>query len=195
MIYKFNKKIINTNSVDQAFSNSNYIGYILPDGSLYRCKNHNVSNIDTVLKLYLTILISNYDDKNKLLDKPIDNKLLLIVVNYLNNASYEKIVALSNFINNNNLFFSDIAVQLFGCHMITRFSKRIVTSEVDHSCFYDYLLHDYYIDNVDKIIYDEVKKEYHYYKDIHNNDELYEEIKRIKNDVKEEEIELFCKGK
>ncbi len=190
MTYKYEETVVNINSMV-----NNYIGYILPDGSLYRCKNHNVSNVYTVLKMYLSILKTNYKDKDEILSSPVSDKLLLLVIKFLKNASYDKIVALSNFIETSSIGFSDLTVELFGCHLIARRAKTIVTCEVDHSCFFNYLLHDFRIDNVDKIIYDEEKKEYVYYHDIHDNRHVYEEISEIKEEVKENEIELFYKVK
>ena len=47
MIYKFDKRILD-NYIKKKKPDEKFYGYILPDGSLYKVKDHNVSNIASV---------------------------------------------------------------------------------------------------------------------------------------------------
>lgn len=193
MIYNFEKEIVNKKDVMHFYDKNNFVGYILPDGSIYKCKNHNVSNVDTVLTMFLMILKDNYADKEKILSIETSDKLLQIIIRFLKKASNEKIVALLQFIKDNNLVVSDLIVSLFGCHLITRLDRTILTSETNHTLFFNYLLNDFTIHTIDKIIYDSVKKEYKYFKQNDRNDYLYDEVKYIKESVCNDDIALFYK--
>ncbi len=195
MVYKYEEKIVNRNNIDNFYNKNSFVGYILPNGEIYQCKEHNISNIDTVLRMDLDLLIKNYNDKDKILDNDSNDILMKIIVSYLNKLSQEQIVALNNFINKNNLFVSDLIVQLFGCHLVTRLNKLIITSEIDHSLFFDYLLNDFKINTIDKMIYDKDNKEYKFIHGIDRNEYLYDEIDKIKKGINNDEVELFYRGK
>ena len=113
----------------------------------------------------------------------------------LKNMSHEMIHALKDYIEKNKLFLSDVLVSFFGCHLVTRLHKEILTSESNHACFFNYLLNDFKITTVGKLIYDEEKKEFKYVVATERNDSLYDEIKQIKEEVKANEINLFYKGR
>lgn len=195
MVYKYEKEIVNTKSIDHFYDKNNFVGYILPDGSIYQCVEHNVSNVDTVLRMYLQILKDHYGDKEELLKKGTTDKLLKLVINYLKNATYFEIMALSKFISEHNLFVSDVIVQLLGCHLVTRLDKTIVTSEVNHKCFFNYLLNDFTIRTVDKMVYDPDLHAYKFVAGLDRNEYLYDEVEKLKKEVKEEERELFYRTK
>ena len=194
MVYKFDKRVVNYSKVDHFYDKNNFVGYILPNGEIYPCKNHNVSNVKTVLEMSIELLKRNFNDKKSIIDNSSHDKLLNIVINYLNKATYDEILALSKFMDK-NLYISDIIVQLFGCHLITRLNKTIITSEINHDCFFDYLLNDYKIFTIDKIIYDKDKKEYRFVSGKDRNDYLHDEVNEIKKSVKNEELDLFYKGR
>ena len=191
MIYEYNEEIVNRSNVFN--DERNFIGYVLPDGSVFRCQNHNVSNVDSFLKLYLELLDTNFDKKEELIDVETDNKLAMIILKYLKKSTYDQIHALLEFTQKEEITIKDLLVSLFGCHLVTRLKKEILTSEINHRCFYNYLLHDFKVVTIDKIIYDEDKKEYHYIKSNERNDYLYDEIGKIRKEVNEEELDLFHK--
>lgn len=195
MVYKYEKEIVNTKNIDHFYDKNNFVGYILPNGDIYQCIEHNVSNVDTVLRMYLQILKDHYGDKEVLLKKDTTDKLLKLVINYLKNATYFEIVALSKFINEHNLFVSDVIVQLLGCHLVTRLDKTIVTSEINHKCFFNYLLNNFTVRTIDKMVYDPDLHEYKYVTGLDRNEYLYDEVEKLKKEVKEEERELFYRTK
>ncbi len=195
MVYNFEEKVVNKNDVNHFYDKNNFVGYILPDGSIYKCQNHNVSNVDTVLNMYLMLFKDHYSDKDKLLRIETDDKLLKLIVNYLKRASYDEIMALSRFIEENKLLISDLIVSLFGCHLVTRLNRTILTSECNHECFYNYLLNDFTIYNIDKMYYDSKNKVFKYAVSTNRNDYLYDEIENIKRNVDKKDIDLFYKIK
>ncbi len=191
MIYEYNEEVVNRSN--DFNDKRNFVGYILPDGSVFRCKDHNVSNVDSFLKMYLELLDANYDKKEELIDVETDNKLAKIILKYLKNATYEQIHALLEFTKKENITIKDLLVSLFGCHLVTRLKKEILTSEINHQCFYNYLLHDFKIVIIDKLVYDDNTKKYHYIKAKERNDYLYDEIEKIRKEVNENELDLFHK--
>ena len=195
MIYSFENIVVNNSNVNNFYSKSNFVGYLLPNGDIYQCKEHNVSNIYTVLTMDLELLKNHFEDKEKILKNSSSDKLLDLVIKYLNNCTYEKIVALSDFIRHNSLFISDLLVQLFGCHLVTRLNRTILTSEIKHDCFYNYLLNDFSIVTIDKIVFDSDKEKYLFIKGINRNEYLYDEIKNIKENVSDNDIDLFYKSR
>ncbi len=195
MIYEYNKKIVNNDSVVDFYKNKKFIGYILPDGSVFECMEHNISNVETSVKMYLELIDNNYSDKDELLNVDTNNKILQLIIKYLKTMSHEKIHALLEYIKKENLLLSDLLVSYFGCHLITRLKKEIITSETNHQCFYNYLLNDFKITTIDRIVYDENEKSFKRIGFINRNDYLYDEIKKIKNEVSENEIDLFYKTK
>ena len=195
MMYEYDKRIVNQNGVDNFYSKTNFIEYILPNGEIYQCMEHNISNIETVLKMDLDLLMKNYEDKEKILNNESDDKIMEIIINYLNKIPYEQIVALRDFINKNNLFVSDLIVQLFGCHLVTRLNKLILTSEIKHDLFFNYLLNDFKINTIDKIVYDKEMKTYKFMHGFDRNEYLYDEIDKIKKSVNNDEIDLFYKSR
>ena len=195
MVYDFHKEIVNRNDVSHFYNKNNFVGYILPDGSIYQCKNHNVSNAETVISMYLMILNDNYEFKETLMNIETDDKLLQIITKHLIKMSHDEIVALIKFINENNLLVSDLIVSLFGCHLVTRLDKTILTSETNHEYFYNYLLNDFKICMIDKIYYDSNNKTFRFIKSINRNDYLYDEIENIKKMNNVDDIELFYKSR
>ena len=191
MIYEYNDEVVNRSN--DFFDIRNFVGYILPDGSIFKCQNHNISNIDTFLKMYLDLLDSNYEKKDELLNIETDNKLAKVVISYLKKMSYEEIHSFIDFTTNNTLSISDLLVSFFGCHLVTRLKKEILTSEPNHVCFYNYLLHDFKIETIGKLVYDSNSKTYKYITPIVRNDYLYDEIERLKNEIGENDISLFHK--
>ena len=193
MIYEYDKKIVNRS--DTFFDKKNFVGYILPDGSIYQCIEHNIPNIETFLKMYLTLLDSDYEKKEEILNVFTTDKLGQLVINYLKRMSHNEIHALLKFIDESNIIISDLLVNYFGCHLVTRLKKEIITSEVNHQCFYNFLLHDFKIKTIDKIAYNDEKKEFCYIKAMPRNAQLYDEIDNLKKEISEENINLFHKSR
>ena len=193
MVYSYNEEIVNRSNA--FFDEKNFVGYILPDGSIYKCVDHNVSNIETFFNMFLVILDEKYEEKDELLNIQTDDKLARIVLLKLKKMPHDEIAALRKFIDSNNIIISDLIVSLFGCHLITRLKKEIITSEIDHHIFYNYLLHDFKITTINKLKYDSEKKEYYYVKSNERNEYLYDEINKLKNEVSEDEIDLFYKSR
>ena len=114
MIYDYNAKIVNHNKVDDFFNDHSFVGYILPDGTIFKCKDHNVSDANTFLKMYLEILDKDYEKKDELLNTETNNKLSELIVNHLKRMSHDKIHALLELINNSSFSISDLLVCYFG---------------------------------------------------------------------------------
>ena len=133
MVYEFNPKVVNHNNVDSFFNEKNFVGYILPDGSIFKCINHNLTDADAFIRLYLPILDNDYHIKDELLNTNTDNKLTALMAKRLKNMSHEMIHALKDYIEKNKLFLSDVLVSFFGCHLVTRLHKEILTSESNHA--------------------------------------------------------------
>ena len=192
MVYEFNKDVINLGGVNNFSNKYCFVGYILPNGDICRCEKHNVEDVSTILKLFLQLLRDYYDNRDKFLSNDTNSKLIRIVLDYLRRMTYDQVLALSDFLNSNKRDISDILVQLFGCHLVTRLDKKILTSENDHEVFYNYLLNDFNIETIDKIVYNNEKKEYCFVSQKDRNGYLYDEIKAIRNDS-QDDIELFYK--
>ena len=194
MIFEYFGEVVNDgNKIDDFYQKNKFVGFILPNGELYRTKNHNVDGISSFFYMSLHLLINYYDEKNSFLLDTTDDKLGKIVLNYLKKASKEELIALSKFINENHLDFSDLLVQLFGCHLITRLNKEILTSSYDKRCFYNYLLNNFKVYVVDKIVYNQEKEEFCFSNTRDFDIELDSEIKDIQNEVSQEEIDIFMK--
>ncbi len=190
MIYEYDEKVVNHSN--NFFDSNKFVGYILPDGTIYPCKNHNITNVFTFLKMYLELLDVHYNRKNELLNSGTDDKLARVVLDKLKSMSHDEIRALLKF-TKNEIILSDLLVCFFGCHLITRLRRNMITSEANHTSFYNYLLHDFKIDTFPRIVYDESSKEFRYVEAMDRNGYLYDEIDEIKKDVKEEDISLFHK--
>ena len=194
MIFEYFGEVVNDgNKIDDFYQKNKFVGFILLNGELYRTKNHNVDGISSFFYMSLHLLINYYDEKNSFLLDTTDDKLGKIVLNYLKKASKEELIALSKFINENHLDFSDLLVQLFGCHLITRLNKEILTSSYDKRCFYNYLLNNFKVYVVDKIVYNQEKEEFCFSNTRDFDIELDSEIKDIQNEVSQEEIDIFMK--
>lgn len=194
MYFKYcNKFSNNSKNINNFYDVNNFIGYILPNGEIYKVKEHNIESIESILKMNLELLKNSYADKNIFLDKDSSNPIIKLILNYLNNKSYDEIMALKEFIDKYNLDISSILVELFKCHIITRLNKQIITSLGNHECFYNYLLHDYTIYTIDSIFYNNIDKKYCFIKERDENISLLQEINEIKKDVNKEDIELFMK--
>ena len=195
MIYEYNEKIVNRSNI---FNNkNNFVGYILPDGNIYECKEHNVSGVYSAFIMFMDLVEKDFDKKNEILNNAkTSDKLAQLLFYKLKNMSLDEIKAYKRFKPDDySMSISDIIVSFFGCHMVTRSKKQILTSELDHHCFYNYLLHDFTIETIPKIVYDSENKEYFAIEGKNRNDYLYDEINRIKKEISEEEIELFHKTK
>ena len=193
MIYQYNSKVVNTNGVDDFFNKKNFVGYILPDGSIYECKNHNVENVKTFIKMSLFLIKDNYSEREKFLSADTNSPLMRIVSNYIKKTSYKELMALNSFIEQNNLEVSDLLVGLFGCHEITRSNKTILTALSNHEVFYNYLLNGFTVNTVNKIVYDEKNNTFIFKNSLNRNIETYNEIDNIKKDIFPGEEKLFHK--
>ena len=193
MIYQYNSKVVNTNGVDDFFNEKNFVGYILPDGSIYECKNHNVENVKTFIKMSLFLIKDNYSEREKFLSADTNSPLMRIVSNYIKKTSYNELMALNSFIEQNNLEVSDLLVGLFGCHEITRSNKTILTALSNHEVFYNYLLNGFTVNTVNKIVYDEKNNTFIFKNSLNRNIETYNEIDNIKKDIFPGEEKLFHK--
>lgn len=191
MIYEYDEKIVNRS--DEFNNKNNFVGYILPDGSIYESVNHNVSDVYSFFRLYLDILNESYDKKDELLNVDTSNKLANVILKRMKTMSYDEIHALCLFTKQTNFMMCDLLVSFFGCHQVTRKKMQIITSEIIHEPFYNYLLHGFTITTAPKLVFDEEKKEYKYLFGKDQNEYLYDEIKSIRDSVKEEEINLFHK--
>ena len=191
MIYEYYEEIANRSN--NFFDCNNFVGCILPNGKIYACKNHNVSNVATFLKMYLFLLDHEYENKDKILNEETNDELGLLVLNHLKRMSHDEVHAFLKLVNNNTFSISDLLVEYFGCHLVTRLKKEILTSEVNHQCFYNYLLHDFKIVTISKLVYDPKSKDYQTVKSNERNEYLYDDIKKIKNEVDEHDISLFHK--
>lgn len=98
MIYEYNAKVVNTNKLDDFYQKQNFVGYLLPDGTVFSCKNHNEEDADTFLKMGLSLMKINYDEKDLFLNEKTNNPLVKIIQNYLKKVSYEECLALAKFI-------------------------------------------------------------------------------------------------
>jgi len=192
MVYEFNKNVINLGGVNNFNSKYCFIGYILPNGDICRCEKHNVEDVSTILKLFLQLLRDYYDDRDRFLTGETKSKLIKIVINYLRSMSYDQVIALDDFLNSSRRIISDILVQLFGCHLVTRLDKKILTSKNNHEVFYNYLLNDFNVETIDEMVYNNEKKEYCFVSQKDRNGYLYDEIKTIRNDSNDD-IALFYK--
>ena len=190
MIYDYNSRVVNMHN--DFLDEKNFVGYILPNGSIYECKNHNISNISTFLKMYLKLLDMDYNNRKEIFDVDTNDELGKVIIKRLKSLSHDEVHALLEFAES-VIILSDILVGFFGCHMITRLNKTIITSKYNHRCFYNYLLHDFHIDIIPRIIYDVESKKYRYVNSKNRNDYLYDEIKSLKSEVRNSEIELFTK--
>ena len=193
MIYQYNSKVVNTNGVDDFFNKKNFVGYILPDGSIYECKNHNVENVKTFIKMSLFLIKDNYSEREKFISADTNSPLMRIVSNYIKKTSYNELMALNSFIEQNNLEVSDLLVGLFGCHEITRGNKTILTALSNHEVFYNYLLNGFTVNTVNKIVYDEKNNTFIFKNSLNRNIETYNEIDNIKKDIFPGEEKLFHK--
>lgn len=190
MVYKYNPNIVNMSN--DFNDKKNFVGYILPDGSIFPCVEHNVSNVYSFFKLYLDLLDKDYDKRDEILNVETDNKLAKIVLYKLKTMSYDEVHAFNNK-KNESLMGSDFFVSFFGCHLVTRLRKLIITSELNHQCFYNYLLHGFKIMTIPKVMFNQEKKEYQFVSGKDRNEYLYDEIDKIRSEIKDEEIELFHK--
>ncbi len=196
MIYEFNPKIVNRNKPKDFYTGRSFVGYILPNGDIVQFQNHNISDAETSLLMYLDILDNDYANKDKFLNGiETNNKLAQFVINHLKRMSHDEIHALLEYIHASHILLSDLLVYYFGCHLITRLDKEILTSENNYMCFYNYLLNDFKITNVGKLLYDGDNKRFIYVKPMDRNEYLYDEIKRIKNEVGDSQIDLFYKSR
>ena len=188
--YKYHEGIENNGNLDNFFDKNNFVGYILPDGTIYPCEKHNISSMESFFNLIVNNLYFKYDDKEKFLEKSIDDKLFQMLLDFFWKLSKEEAESLYQFTKDNKIDLSNILVSLIGCHLVTRLNKKILTSLSSHEPFYNYLLMGFEIETVPKIIYKD--GEYIFHRDsLYNNDFLYDQINRIKDETKDDERMLF----
>ena len=102
MVYEYNPRIVNQKKIENFYDKSNFVGYILPNGEIFECKEHNVSNAITFLRMYLDILDTDYHKKDEILDSETNNRLLKILQYKLKKMSHDEIHALRVFIHNSS---------------------------------------------------------------------------------------------
>ena len=183
----------NSKDINDFYNKDNIVGYILPNGEIMEVRNHNIESVETVLKMSLDFLENDYANKDKFLDKDSNNPIMQLVINYLNNKDYNELMALKRFINQYNLEIKNLLVGLFGCHIISRLDRQIITASGNHEKFYNYMLHGFKIYTVDSIKYDKSKKEYSFVQEKDSNLELKNNIDEIKKDILDEDIDLLMK--
>ena len=190
--YPYNAKVVNENEVNDFFNKDSFVGYILPDGEIYSCENHNVASLQSFYDMMVELLKNNYTHKDEFLGRETKDPLFLMVADFLYNNRLEDIIKFDNFIHQNNLSISDILVSFFGCHLVTRLNKRILTSSILHYPFYNYILMGFKIDTIPKIIYKDNAFCFHE-GSFYNNDFLMDEIEEINGEITEEEKPLFMR--
>lgn len=193
MTYQYKSEVVNNGDENTFFDKNNFVGYILPDGSIYECKNHNIENVSSFLKMSLDLFKDHYNEREEFIEGDTNSPLIGIVSRYLKRISYDEGMALKDFIKKNNITISDLLVGLFGCHLVTRLNKTILTSASNLDIFYNYMLHDFKINTIDRMVYDEEKKSFVLKKNLGSNIELEQEINQIKKDSYSEERGLFHK--
>ena len=191
MVYNYEEKIVNDGDLKDFFNPNRFVGYILPDGTIYECENHNIATVESVIKLSLQLLIIDFNDRDKFLDYDCKDNLIKVIMKYFRKIKYDEVVALNNYIEKNHVCLSDLLVELFGCHLITRLKKEILTSTSNHYCFYNYLLNGYKINTFNRLAYDEESKEFVQIEPIEENDDLYEEINEVIKYTANEDIKVF----
>ena len=191
MIYEYDENIVNRSN--DFYDKNKFVGYILPDGSIFKWVNHNVTDVYSFFRLYLALLNDSYEKKDEILDINTNNKLADVVLKKLKSLSYDEVHALYLLDKKDYLNASELFVCYFGCHLVTRLKKIIITSEINHRPFYNYLLHDFTICTAPRLLYDAESKSFKEVQGMDRNDYLYDEINEIKNTVKESEIKYFHK--
>ncbi len=202
MIYKFDKRILD-NYIKKIKPDEEFYGYILPDGSLYKVKDHKISNKVTSFSTSIQILAGmheeNYENEKKSYldflkkDYPfLSDPVIKMIMNYFDRVSYQEACAFTSFMNENGIELDDILVGFFKCHKISRINKEILTGVIDFNVFYNYMMEGFIIKNAPRLIYSDnsfklIDKEYL------NNDYLYNEIEKIKDDSYFGEEHLFHK--
>lgn len=190
MAYEYHEEIVNENKVEDFFKNVNFVGYILPDGKIYRAKDHNIESMTSFFNMTIENLLSNYADKNKFLEASTNDQIADILLNYFKNVSYEEVVALNQFIKQNNLSLSDILVAYFRCHLVTRTKKEILTSANDFRPFHNYILMGFNIRKIDKMLYKD--KSFYFIDDRKlENDYYLDEMHKLMAETREDERNLF----
>ena len=187
--FKYYDEIVNDNNVENFYGKTNFIGYLIPDGSLYPCENHNIESLTSFFNMALVNLKNDYSNKELFLDEKSSDPLFQLALNFLWNASLDEIIKFDKFIHDKKLGMSDIIVSFFGCHLVTRLNKRILTSNVLHYPFYNYILMGFKIDTIPKIVYK--NNDFCFYTEsLYNNDFLMDEIEEL-NFVDDKEKKAF----
>jgi hypothetical protein len=190
VVYEYHKEVVNKGNAEDFFEKGKFVGYILDDGTIYRAKNHNIESLASFFSMTLFNLIDNYKNKNIILDTESNDRIAQILLNYFRNASYEELVALDIFIKQYNLTLSDLLVGYFRCHAITRLNKEILTAANDFECFHNYLLKDFKVRKIDKILYKDGKFSFVNDETL-KNDYYMDEMEELKSEVSEDDREKF----
>ncbi len=190
--YKYYEEIVNNNEVKDFYNKTNFVGYILPNGNIYPCENHNIESIISAFNMCLSNLVTNYEDRELFLIRKSNDPILQLMLNFLWSLDHNKVLEFYEFIKTNNINLSDLLVSLFECHLVTRLNKKILTSSVLHYPFYNYILMDFTIETIPKIVYKNNKFMF-MDESLYNDDYLLDEIKMIKDDTYIDEKPLFFK--
>ena len=194
MALRYYSKIVNSNSIKDFYGESNFVGYILPNGMILSCdEGHNISDIECFFKLYLYFLTKDDDSRNVLLDGDNSDFTRAMILNFFRNTSKEKLIALSKFIKDSNLRISDILVQLFNYNLVTRLNKTILTTNNSDEYFYNYILMGFRIIRVPRICYDSKSGNYCFcnISESFENNEVNEEIHMIKKKIPSDKLFMF----
>jgi len=192
MVYEYNRKVLENYIKGKSKKDDDkFIGYLLPDGSPYEVADHNLIGKATYFYMILYLISSNYNAKDIILkDVSMSDLIDKILITYLKNVSYDEACALNKFLKNSSINFDDLLVGLFHCHKVSRFDMEILTSEIDHKIFYNYILEGFKIKTVPRIVYNNhefkiIDKEYL------SNEYLSDEVDEIKKDIYRGEENLF----
>ncbi len=150
MRYSYNAKVVNVSDVDHFFDQDKFIGYILPNGDIYGCVEHNVPDVVTIINMAMEFAENNYDLEVILNDDSKD-MLMNLVVKKLRKMKREELINLRKFMQKEGLIVSDLLVQFFGCHDVTRGTKTIITSDTNLDDFLEYRIMGFNIKILEKI--------------------------------------------
>ena len=188
--YEYHEEIINNNKVEDFYGKTNFVGYILPDGSIYSCQNHNMETLETFYDMMIFYLKNDYKNKEKFLGRETKDPIFMMFRDFFWNATLEEIIKFDNFIKEKSLTLSDVLVSFFGCHLVTRLDKRILTSSVLHYPFFNYILMGFKVDTVPRIVYQNGQYSFND-GSLYNDDFLIDEIEEINDIVNDDEKPLF----
>ncbi len=190
MAYTYHEEVVNTNQPENFFGKTNFIGYILDDGTIYRAKNHNIESMTSFFFMTLTNLIDKFENKDIILDLKTNDRIGQILINYFRHATYDELVALDKFIKKYNLGLSDLLVGYFRCHLVTRLNREIRTAANDFEIFHNYILMGFNIFKIDKMVYK--NKKFDFVDDTRVRNDCYlDNMRRLMSEISDEDRKLF----